>query len=165
MSGQANEPGTRRCPWPIEHLLPHRPPMLLLDEAVAYDATMFSAAVRITPLHQFFSAADRGVPAHVGLELMAQACGGFAGAEALAAGVPVKVGFLLGTRDYQATRAWFADGERLLVTATLAFRDAEMGVFDCRIESAGDTVATARLNVYQPADLGAVLNKSRPSHG
>ncbi len=26
------------CPWPVERLLPHAPPMVLLDEVIGYDA-------------------------------------------------------------------------------------------------------------------------------
>jgi predicted hotdog family 3-hydroxylacyl-ACP dehydratase len=143
------------CPWPIAALLPHSGAMLLLDRVLGCDEQSLTADVTIRESSPFAEA--DGVPAYVGLEFMAQSCGAFAGAQALRTGEPVRIGFLLGTRDYEASRPWFRQDERLVVTATMVFRDAEMGVFDCRIESGGETVATARLNVFQPQDLGAVL--------
>ncbi len=135
-------------PWPIERLLPHAAPMLLLDEALRYDEDSVTAAVTLGPDHLF--ATPDGVPAHLGIELMAQTCGIWAGAHAMASGGAVRVGYLLGSRRYTAARPWFRIGERLEITATVVFRDQGMGVFDCLIFSDGETVAEAQLSVYQP---------------
>jgi predicted hotdog family 3-hydroxylacyl-ACP dehydratase len=148
-------------------LLPHRPPMVLLDEAVGYDDTSAVAAVTLRPDHPF-AGAD-GVPAHVGIELMAQACGVFVGAHALARGEPVRLGVLLGSRDYRAAVDRFGIGERLEVQARLVFRDAEMGVFDCSIgrggsEGGGPPLARARLNVYEPQNIDLILSRLWGSH-
>lgn len=140
-------------PLPIARLLPHAAPMLLLDEALSYDAEHARAAVVIRPDHPF--AEPPGVPAHVGIELMAQACGVWAGGEAQRSDAPVRLGYLLGTRRYRAERPFFLIGERLEVTARLTFRDGGMGVFDCRIEDAGgSTAAEAQLSVFQPDQEG-----------
>jgi len=139
--------------WPIAELLPHARPMLLLDEALSYDAEGAVAAVTIRPDHPF--AGPDGVPAHVGIEFMAQTCGVWAGAEARREGGAVRLGFLLGTRRYRAARPFFRFGERLEITARLVFRDQGMGVFDCRIGGAGgEMLAEAQLSVYQPEDVG-----------
>ncbi|MGE5545922.1 MAG: 3-hydroxylacyl-ACP dehydratase [Solirubrobacterales bacterium] len=138
------------CPWPVERLLPHAAPMLLVDEAVAYSDTEVMAAATMRPDHPF--ARPEGVPGHVGIELMAQACGVHVGALALASAVPVRLGFLLGTRRYQATTAWFRFGQRLELTARVVFRDEEMAVYDCRINADGELLAEAQLNLYQPKD-------------
>lgn len=135
-------------PWPIETLLPHAAPMLLLDEALRYDSDSVATAATMRPDHLFAGA--EGVPAHLGIELMAQTCGVWAGAHARASGEAVRVGFLLGTRRYKATRPWFHFGERLEITARVVFRDQGMGVFDCRILSGDDVLAEAQLSVYQP---------------
>ncbi len=140
----------RPCPWPIAKLLPHAEPMLLLDEAVHYDDTGLTAAVEVKNLQPFLS--DGALPSYFGIELMAQTCGAYVGAEAMERGLPVKIGYLLGTRHYEARVPAFQANERLTVTATVVFRDDNMGVFDCRIDNEGNCVATARLNVYQPKD-------------
>lgn len=139
------------CSWPIGDLLPHARPMLLLDEALSWDAEGAVAAVTIRPDHLFARA--EGVPAHVGIEFMAQTCGVWAGAEAKRDGGTVRLGFLLGTRRYKAARPFFSFGERLEISARLVFRDQGMGVFDCRIGNAeGEMLAEAQLSVYQPEE-------------
>jgi predicted hotdog family 3-hydroxylacyl-ACP dehydratase len=141
------------CPWPIEDLLPHASPMLLLDEALTCDGEGAGAAVTIRPDHLFARA--EGVPAHVGIEFMAQTCGVWAGGAAKLEGGAVRLGFLLGTRRYKAARPFFHFGERLEITARLVFRDQGMGVFDCRISGAGgEVLAEAQLSVYQPDEEG-----------
>ena len=141
------------CPWPVEDLLPHAPPMLLLDEALACEAEYAAAGVTIRPDHLF--ARPEGVPAHVGIEFMAQTCGLWAGGVAKRQGGAVRLGFLLGSRRYKAARPFFSFGERLEVSARLVFLDQGMGVFDCRIaDGAGEVVAEAQLSVYQPDETG-----------
>jgi predicted hotdog family 3-hydroxylacyl-ACP dehydratase len=133
----------------MRDLLPHGCGAMLLDRVTAKHAEGIVVAVSIGADAPFL-VLGHGVPAHVGLEYMAQACGAFAGLEARAHGQPVRVGYLLGTRRYQATVAWFAEGESLEVMAHLVLPAAPMAVFDCRIEARGATLATAQLTVYQP---------------
>ncbi len=138
----------RDCPYPIEALLAHRPPMLLLDKVVGYDDRSLVAGVTITQSSLFLG--PQGVPAHVAIEYMAQTCGAYAGAMALDAGEPVKIGFLLGTRLCRLLVPWFRVGDRLVVSATIDFRDERMAAFDCKIEIDGNLAADAQLKVYQP---------------
>lgn len=148
------------CAWPIEKLLPHAAPMLLLDRVSAYSQTEVVAQVTMRPDHPLAKA--EGVPAHVGIELMAQSCGAHVGALALAEGRPVRIGFLLGTRRYQASRDWFGFGETLTITARVVLLEDVMGVYDCRIEQGdGSLLAEAQLNLYQPDDVGAILAKMK----
>jgi len=140
------------CPYPIGRALPHAHPMILLDaiEGIADDA--LEAVVVIDPGKPYWRAG--GVPVHVAIEYMAQACGAFVGVEALGRGGSPRIGYLLGTRNFAADRRWFREGDRLRVRVEAVFREGNMGVFDCRI--AGDIgdvpIATARLTVYQPDD-------------
>jgi predicted hotdog family 3-hydroxylacyl-ACP dehydratase len=133
----------------IEALLPHRRPMILLDEVIDCDATRLIAAVTIRPASLFLEV--EGIPGHIGVEYMAQACGAFAGAEALRSGQAVRIGFLLGTRRYIMPVPWFRLGDRLIVTVSLGYRDQSMATFDGRIDVAGILAAEGRLTVYQPA--------------
>jgi predicted hotdog family 3-hydroxylacyl-ACP dehydratase len=140
----------RPCPYPIEVLLPQQPPMILLDEVLRYDEASLVASVTIREATLF--RAIEGVPAHIGLEYMAQACGAHAGAVALDAGETVEIGFLLGTRNYRRHVAWFRLGDRLEVAVTAAYSDGEMAAFECRIEIAGALAAAAQLSLYRPKD-------------
>jgi predicted hotdog family 3-hydroxylacyl-ACP dehydratase len=153
----------RPCPWPITQLLLHRPPMLLLDEALGYNDQEAVARAVIRRDHPF--AESWGVPAHVGIELMAQSCGVFVGAHAQASGQALKLGFLLSTRRYEAYEDGFRTGDDLRITARVVFREGEMGVFDCHIERDGIRLAAAQLTVFQPNDVQSVLARMSGAHG
>jgi predicted hotdog family 3-hydroxylacyl-ACP dehydratase len=144
--------------WSMDRLLPHAAPMILIDDVVEHHEALMKVSVTVRADNIFFEA-GRGVPAHIAIEWMAQTCGAFAGAEALERDLPVRLGMLLGTREFQCDVPWFTDGERLMVTAMLIFRDDEMGAFDCTVARATDDeiLAKATLTLYQPADLAAVL--------
>jgi predicted hotdog family 3-hydroxylacyl-ACP dehydratase len=148
----------------VESVVPQRPPMILIDEIVAREAESIVVVVAIRTTDLFFQP-DRGVPSHVALEWMAQACAAFAGCEALDAGRAVRIGFLLGTRDFQAARAWFAEGERLYVRALLEYRDNELANFACEVADSADgpSLARASLNVYQPDDASALVGSHAAS--
>jgi predicted hotdog family 3-hydroxylacyl-ACP dehydratase len=124
--------------------------MILLDEVVACDDTSLVAVILIRPTTLFLE--DEGVPGHIGIEYMAQACGAFAGVEALRNGQAVRIGFLLGTRRYIMPVPWFCLGDRLTVSVSLGYRDQSMATFDGRIDVAGKLAAEGRLIVYQPLD-------------
>lgn len=138
----------RDCPYSIDALLIHRPPMILLDNVVSYDGLTLVASVTITGSSLFLT--SEGVPGHLAIEYMAQACGAYAGAMALDAGAPVKIGLLLGTRLCRVLVPWFCVGDRLFISASLVFHDAQIAAFDCKIEIEGQLVAEAQLKVYQP---------------
>jgi predicted hotdog family 3-hydroxylacyl-ACP dehydratase len=144
--------------YPVERVLPHRPPMILIDEMVVRtsDRIVATTTVRRTDLH---FRPGRGTPAHVALEWMAQTCAAYAGSEALDEGRAVRIGFLLGTRDFQATRGWFAEGTHLHIRARLEYHDAEIANFACEIAQSleGPAVVKASLNVYHPTDAAALI--------
>ena len=146
----------------LSELLPHRPPMILIDEIVSYDDASVVAGVTVREASLFREA--EGVPAYVGLEYMAQACGAQVGALARDRGEPARVGFLLGARQYRAHVGWFRLGERLTVSARVIYHDDQMAAFDCRIEVRGALAAEAQLNVYQPdaAELAALADGRPP---
>jgi predicted hotdog family 3-hydroxylacyl-ACP dehydratase len=141
----------RSCPHSIADLLPHAPPMVLLDEVLGWDQGRSRVALTIRPGTPFYTHA--GVPAHVGLEYMAQACGVYAGIERLNNGQPIRLGYLLGTRNFHVSIDWFHPGQRLVVDATEILRQELMGVFDCRITHDNAEIASAQLNLYQPEDV------------
>jgi predicted hotdog family 3-hydroxylacyl-ACP dehydratase len=150
------------CRYPITELLPHRPPMILLDAVSAYDEGSLVAAVTITASSLFL--AGGSVPSHVALEYMAQACGAHVGILALERGDPVRIGFMLGTRDFVSFVPGFAIGETLSVIATLVFNEGQMGAFDCRVDIGHRLAAKARLSVYrpEPGELPAASETAAP---
>ena len=95
----------------IETVMPHRGAMRLVDRVLEHDAEAISVEARVRadgPFH-----VDGGLPAYVGVELMAQAIACWAGVRARAQGLAPPVGFLLGTRRYEAHVQVFGIGEVL----------------------------------------------------
>lgn len=142
--------------YPMDWLLPHARPMILIDEVVAWDGAVMKTGLTIHAGMPFFEA-GKGVPAHVAIEFMAQSCGAFIGMEAMESGEKVRIGFLLGTRNFTASRSWFPEHARLTVAVSISFRDAGMGVFECAVSQGDEAVAEASLTLHQPDDAQAVL--------
>lgn len=147
---------------PIEALLPHAAPMVLLDRCLKVSVDSFEAEVTLNKQSPF--CVDGHVGAWVGVEYMAQAIAAFAGAEAVAAGREVKVGFLLGSRRYESKVPAFSAGSSLRVAVKkLLHEDNGVGALECKIyiDGASEPAVEANLNVYQVADLGAFLKENK----
>ncbi|QBK05253.1 hypothetical protein DW355_11255 [Hylemonella gracilis] len=136
----------------IDHYLPHRRGMLLVDRLLAADEE--GATCELTVRDGLFAHED-GVPAWVGIEYMAQTVATWAGAGHARRGTRQRPGFLLGSRRYTAHVGAFALGTRLRVTVRCELLgDNGLGMFDCRIQDA-DTealLAQARVSVYEQAE-------------
>ena len=144
------------CEFAIETLLPHARPMILLDKVTGWDGRAIETALVVRAGAPFFEP-GKGIAAHIAIEWRAQSCGAFVGLEALTLARPVRVGFLLGTRNFSANQAWFGENEAVHIRAELVFRDGETGVFDCTVRCRDAVAAKAQLTLHQPADLAAVL--------
>jgi predicted hotdog family 3-hydroxylacyl-ACP dehydratase len=137
--------------------LPHRPPMVLIDELVEAGDDYAVSRLMVKENTPFMT--PQGLPAWAGIELMAQTISLFAGVRGKKHGLPPKVGFLLGTRRYESSCNFFPLHSELIIRATeLYFGDTKLGVFECSIECAVGQ-ATAKLNVYEPTDLQQILKE------
>ena len=141
-------------PWPPQAMdawVPHRGAMSLLDSIAHVDDLAVEARVRVPAQGPFNT--DAGVPAWVGIEYMAQAVAAWSGARARGGGGAPKIGYLLGSRRYEAAVPVFEVGAELRVLAQCELTaENGLGMFDCRIEHAGRVVASGRLSVFQPPD-------------
>ncbi len=148
---------------PIADYLPHRPPMVLLDHVV--EAAELHAVCETTIQIDSPFCNGAAVPAWVGIEYMAQSIGVLAGWRALAKQLPVKVGFLVGTRHYQSHVPQFHVGDTLRVTANEEISlDNGLFVMNCTLHgSTGTLLAEASLLVFQPDDLDAYLQEASGS--
>lgn len=140
---------------PIERLLPHRPPMLLLDALVAHDEDSAECTVVIRESSTFYERARGGVPAWVALEYCAQCVAAYAGARARDAGGAPQLGLLVAARELTLHADLFRAGETLHVRARREFGEARVGRFVCEVTRAGAVVASATLSVYLPDRGGA----------
>ena len=139
---------------PIGELVPHGPGMTLIDRLVDYSPQRSIATAVVTEASPFFDGA--GVPAWVGIEYMAQTIAAHAGYEARQRGERPAIGFLLGTRAYEADVGEFALGSTLTITVEPVTVEARLAVFQCSIAT-DRVVAKAVVNTYRPEahELGA----------
>ena len=137
---------------PVE-LLPHRPPRVLIDEIVDFDAESRTIVAAVDVREEW-----RGN--WVAIEYMAQTAAALVGQfdRMGNAAAPARPGFLLGTRRLTLDVAAFETGRRYLVTATNDFADNETASFDCKMaDSEGRVVASAHITAYRPSDLTAFM--------
>lgn len=141
---------------PISALVPHRGPMLLVDRLLEDDAERIRVEAVIKPDQLFLT--PEGMPAWVGLELMAQTVASWAGLRSLERNEPVRLGFLLGTRRYECSRPFFPLGAHLAIEARQELVAANgLAVFACQIFLGDEVIATAQLNAFQPPDVDEYL--------
>ena len=148
--------------FPLEDLLPHRPPMVLLDGVESFDAAAMRLVARVTIREGQLFYAEGGVPNWVAIEYMAQTAAALVGYydRHVAPGQPVRPGLLLGTRKLDLKLEQFEAGKTYHVVAENAFSDSDAASFVCRIEDdTGETVATANLNAYRPPDMEQFLKE------
>ena len=144
--------------YTVAELVPHSGTMSLLTRIVDHGDDWLSAEIHITTESIF--ADDRGVPAWIGLEYMAQAIAAYGGRqERLQGGVP-KIGFLLGSRNYLCDTDIFPLGQKLLVKAQIEMTSRDgLNVFNCELQGQGLS-ANAMVNVFQPDDPEKFLEQS-----
>ena len=132
---------------PLERLLPHRAPMILLDEVLGDAAGSISCGVTLRADSPFVE--NRCVPAVVAVEYMAQCVAAYAGLQAFREDRPVRIGYLIGARLVEFSVDAFGVGEELVVQANRAWGDDVLGNFKCSIDSSGCRVVSAVLTVFQ----------------
>lgn len=134
---------------PIEQLLPHAPPMVLLDRVIDAADEHLTAAVTIRTDSEFCR--DGQVGAWVGIEYMAQAVAAWSGWRARERGESVRIGFLLGTRRYEAHVGQFRVGDLLSIRVEREFQaDNGLARFHAQIHRGDELCAEASISVYEP---------------
>jgi predicted hotdog family 3-hydroxylacyl-ACP dehydratase len=147
---------------PLLELIPHGPPMALLDAVVDHGPEHLSARMQVTATNPFADP-DGNFPAWAGIELMAQAIAAYGGLGTRARGQPPRVGFLLGTRRYVSDCAALPAGTELLVTVRKLLLDEQgLGAFACSIECPFGKIV-ANLSVFQPEDPEQLLRQQTPA--
>lgn len=146
----------------LDELIRHRGDMSLLDEVVDHGDTWLEARATLTENNLFLT--DGKVPAWVGIEYLAQAVAALMGTRATQEGGPAKMGFLVGTRKYQAQQPAFPVGSTLTVVVRESMMDETgLGVFDgqltCRPPEGASFTAQARLSIFQPDDYRDVYGE------
>jgi predicted hotdog family 3-hydroxylacyl-ACP dehydratase len=136
----------------IRDLIPHEPPMLLLDRIVSYIDDTVTCEVQIKAESAFLEenqGAEKQVPAVLGLEYMAQCVAAYAGITAQRQGRAPRIGFLIGCRELRLATEGFSVGDTLTVEARWVWGENELGSFACQVTRAGQKVVWGTLSVYR----------------
>lgn len=142
-------------PFDVASLLPHRAPMVLLSEVLEVTPTGARTRTRIGERTWLFEAHDGSVSASILIELMAQSVGIYAGSRAREAGLPPKIGFLLGTRRLTTTVSRLERGACIDIDVDCVFLSEDGSLpsqFACQAVMNGQEIGCANLTVYQPDD-------------
>ena len=138
--------------------LPHSAPMVLIDEVLNVDMEnqIVKTSVKIHDNKMFFNKEINGISPLVGIEFMAQTIGCYAYFKA-GKTIP-KIGFLLGTRQYENSLEKFENSKTYVITAQEIYGDNELVSFECLIYNEGEDenpenyIAKATINAFQPKD-------------
>ena len=135
---------------PIEDYLPHRPPMLLIDELVEVNDT--KAVVRTTIKPDCVFARDGVVHPAAMIEFMAQCCAILIGARP--SGQGPRLGFIISCREVNFMVDRFAVGDALVLTAAKIHGQEALAVFNCTVSRDGVTCATMQLSAVDAEVIG-----------
>lgn len=137
-----------KATWTLEELVPHAAPMILIDEVSPGAADQLSATVRITEQSLFFEL-NRGVPAYVGIEYIAQTVAATVGYRARSKGDDVGIGYLLGARNYAASVHYFPLGTTLFVQVSAEFESDDLAAYRGKIHTAdGRQLVETSITLY-----------------
>jgi len=148
---------------PVEYL-PHDAPMLLLAsvEEVTDESAVCRVAVDNRGVLAPFLNAEGALPGWYALELMAQTVGVWSGWHRREQGQSaISLGMVLGARELVCAAGEFAAGSELTISVKLLMQDERFGSFECSIACGEQTLATGRVNTFQPTpeELTALFNQ------
>ncbi|NCF06238.1 3-hydroxy-fatty acyl-ACP dehydratase [Kosakonia sp. MH5] len=133
--------------------LPHDAPMILLAEVIAVEADSAHCRVGVDKngvLAPFIDAAGN-LPGWYALELMAQTIGVWSGWHRQQRGAEnIALGMVLGARELTCTTGSFPANAVLDIHVRLLMQDERFGSFDCTIQAQAATLASGRVNTFQP---------------
>lgn len=136
-----------------EQYLPHDPPMLLLAEVVSVTDESAHCRVAVTTdsvLAPFLNTQGE-LPGWYTLELMAQTIGVWSGWHRQQRGQQrIALGMVLGARELVCAAGSLPAGATLDIQIKLLMHDERFGSFDCVIRAGSGTLATGRVNTFQP---------------
>jgi 3-hydroxyacyl-[acyl-carrier-protein] dehydratase len=125
--------------------LPHRPPMVLVDEIERVEEASRTIRCSFRVKEDFFLCGEEGIPGVVLVEIMAQASACLKGWIDVHRGLPVRIGYLVGIEEVN-----FHDelrpGDRLEIDAEMTQELSNYFGFSCRVSRDGAPVADALLS-------------------
>ncbi|MEO7732937.1 MAG: hypothetical protein ABIY55_18375 [Kofleriaceae bacterium] len=134
---------------PVADYLPHRPPMLLIDEIVEVGALRAVCRTTIHPDCVF--AIDGVVHPSAMIEFIAQACAIFVGVRGERDGDPPRLGLIMACREITFAVDRFEIGDELTLEVTKVFGQKQLAAFTGTVLRGGVACATLQLSVVDAA--------------
>ncbi len=144
---------TIAAPGPVTDYLPHRPPMLLIDDIV--EVTELGAVCRTTIHPGCVFAIDGLVHPSAMIEFVAQTCAIYVGVRGARDGDPPRLGLIMACREVTFAIDSFAVGDELTITATKVFGQKQLAAFTGTVHRGEALCATVQLSVIDAALAGA----------
>lgn len=136
----------------LEKMLPHKPPMVLVDRLISHDARSATVEVIIKDDYPFTSGS---IGAWVGLELIAQSAAVLAKLTRQVSSDKASLGFLLGSRSFTAYIPEFTTGQKVLVEVELDPASEGQVTVNARgkvKDVSGQVICEGMLTLYEPND-------------
>jgi predicted hotdog family 3-hydroxylacyl-ACP dehydratase len=149
----------------LQTILPHRPPMILIDEMVACSEREVTCVVTVREGAPFV--ADGRVPALISIEYFAQTVAAFFGYRGRDDPAGFTMGMLLGTRELDLRADYFHVGEVLTITGKEQWGAGQLASFVCEVLRGDEVLARAAISVLQgsASDLPTPPNSDRAADG
>ncbi len=139
---------------PVIDYLPHRPPMLLIEEIL--EVTKTRAVCRTTLRPDCVFAIDGKVHASSMIEFVAQTCAIAAGVTSSREGGPPRLGFIIGCREISFPIVeWFDVGDVLTFTVTKILGEEQLAAFNGLVHRDGTQCVQIQLSVVDANLAGA----------
>lgn len=133
--------------------LPHDAPMMLLETVVSVtdEKAICQVTVNRSGVLAPFIDDNGNLPGWYALELMAQTVGVWSGWHRQQRGeAQISLGMVLGARELKCVAGELPANALLEISVSLLMQDERFGSFECVITAKGDTLASGRVNTFQP---------------
>lgn len=131
---------------PFAELVPHGPPMRVLEELVDWEPGRAVCRMKVQSGMPFIEGGR--MAAVVTIEHIAQAVAACLGHEAYVGGEGVRVGMLVGVRKMTIHHPWIAVGQELRVSVERVRGNEEVSTFRGEVTADGQLVSTAMTTLF-----------------
>ena len=141
----------------LAELVPHRPPMLLVDELVSHEGRRIVCRTTIREDHPFL--AGGRISSVLAVELFAQTAAALVGLLAPPGGPSMTTGALLGSRQIKLYTDALAAGDVLDIHCEESWTIEMAAQIDCALYRAGVKIAEGSINVMAGEPKGMAASK------
>jgi len=137
-------------PMPADRLVPHRPPLCLIDRLLEFNGQT-GVVESVIGSGNIFLNEDGSIPSLTLVELIAQASAAVKGYEDMTQGKAIKRGFLVNIREIRFMGQCFK-GDKLYIKIEITKTISGFLIVNGEVERSGDIIAIGTLKLWIPED-------------